>query len=82
MNNDRDYIKNFLSENFPFNAWCGWKYIWIINGGNGIYIYASKTEVKTDKMGFSSDTERMIGNIECNDILNETYLFERGELYE
>ena len=56
--------------------------MWITNGANGLYIYASKTEVKQDKMGFTSDTERMIGSIECNDIFNETYLFERGELYE
>lgn len=82
MNNDREAIRHFLSEHFPFNAWCGWKYVWITNGANGLYIYASKTEVKQDKMGFTSDTERMIGNIECNDIFNETYLFERGELYE
>lgn len=80
--NDREEIKVFLSKNFAFNSWCGWKYIWIVNSNNGIDIYASKTDVQEDKIGFTSETERMIGSIKYNGFVNEKFLFERGELYE
>lgn len=78
--NNREEIKRFLSEKFAFAPWNGWKYIWISNGINGVDIFASKTDVKYDKLGFSSDTERMIGKIETDIIFNEKFLFERSEL--
>lgn len=78
--NNREEIKKFLSENFAFAPWNGWRYFWIVNGTEGIDIFASKTNVQNDKLGFSSDTERMIGKIKTNTIFNEKFLFERSEL--